>query len=290
VWLRSIAVISFIPLLLVLLYFPDHPERSPSATYSERARKRHHGDEVSYCRGFWLAFQNRSFLFLVLAGGMQAGAWIVWSTTLPTIILPLNFTASQAGSFASATRFAGMVGGFFSGRLADGSLLHRRLKPMICLCLLLAIASFTAFTLSNPSPLRPSPPFPLPHTYAFEFCCVVLAGFFLGAVSPLFYELSAELTYPSPESTSAAIMTLVNNMVMLVLYTSTPQFDVSNINTLMTCVVAVSLLLLLTLTEEYKRYMHARASHHLGGRFAAFELAVHCLLLVCTSGCVCVCV
>ncbi len=48
-------------------------------------------------------------------------------------------------------------------------------------------------------------------------------------------------------------MTLINNMVMLVLYTSTPQFDVSNINTLMTCVVGFSLLLLLTLTEEYKR-------------------------------------
>jgi hypothetical protein len=129
--------------------------------------------------------------------------------------------------------------------------------------MLLAVAGFTAFTLANPSPLFYHHP-PFPHVYAFEFFCVVAAGFFLGAVSPLFYELSAELTYPSPESTSAAIMTLVNNMVMLVLYTSTPQFDVSNINTLMTCTVGFSLLILLTLTEEYKRKVSLiRLSHTL---------------------------
>jgi FLVCR family feline leukemia virus subgroup C receptor-related protein len=275
---------ALVPFVLALVYFPDHPDRAPSATYADRAKKRHQGDEVSYLRGFWLAFRNRSFLFLVLAGGLQAGAWFVWSTTLPTILLPLAFTPSQAGSFASATRFAGMVGGFFSGRLADGALLHRRLKPMICLCMLLAVAGFTAFTLANPSPLFYHHP-PFPHVYAFEFFCVVAAGFFLGAVSPLFYELSAELTYPSPESTSAAIMTLVNNMVMLVLYTSTPQFDVSNINTLMTCTVGFSLLILLTLTEEYKRKVSLMRSHILSLWRGARErfLLLFCLLCVLTG-------
>jgi FLVCR family feline leukemia virus subgroup C receptor-related protein len=261
VFMRAIAVMAFIPLALVLLYFPDHPSRPPSATYADRAKKKHLGDEVSYCRGFWLAFRNRSFLFLVIAGGMQAGAWFVWSTTLPTILLPLAFSPSQAGSFASVTRFAGMVGGFFSGRAADGTLLHRRLKPMICLCLLMAILGFTCFTLSNPSPLFFHEP-PFPHSYGFEFFTVAWAGFFLGAVSPLFYELSAELTYPSPESTSAAIMTLVNNFVMLVLYTTTPQFDVSNINTLMTCTIACSMLILLTLTVSEVTMPRTRPHKH----------------------------
>ena len=99
-----------------------------------------------------------------------------------------------------------------------------------------------------------------------------LPGFFLGAVQPLFYELSAELTYPSPESTSAAIMTLVNNMVMLILYTTTPQFDVSNINTLMTCTVGVSLVLMLTLTEEYKRQdAGVTHKHHNAGVAAVLQ-------------------
>jgi len=268
VFLRAVALMALVPFILAVVYFPDHPERPPSATYADRAKKKNQGDEVSYLRGFWLAFRNRSFLFLVLAGGLQAGAWFVWSTTLPTILLPLAFTPSQAGSFASATRFAGMVGGFCSGRLADGALLHRRLKPMVCLMLLLAVAAFTSFTLANPSPLFYSHP-PFPHNYGFAFFCVVCAGFFLGAVSPLFYELSAELTYPSPESTSAAIMTLVNNMVMLVLYTSTPQFDVSNINTLMTCTVAFSLLILLTLSEEYKRKDAGQTHKHRNAGVAA---------------------
>ena len=246
-FIRGIALMSFIPLALILLFFPDHPDRAPSATYADKAKKRHLGNDVSYCRGFWLAFTNRSFLFLVIAGGLQAGSWFVWSTTLPNILLPLAFSPSQAGSFASVTRFAGIIGGFLAGRLADGTLLHRRLKPMICLFLFLAICGFTMFTLSNPSTILHQHQ-PLPHTYGFLFISVAIAGFFLGAVSPLFYELSAELTYPSPESTSAAIMTLVNNMVMLILYTTTPQFDVSNINTLMTCTVAISFIILLTLT------------------------------------------
>jgi sugar phosphate permease len=251
-FLRAIAVAAFIPLLLILLFFPDHPHRAPSAAYAERAKKKSVGDEVSYLRGLWLAFKNRSFLFLVIAGSLQAAAWFVWSSTLPSILQPEDFSEAQAGSFASVTRFAGMIGGFLAGRLADGTILQRRLKWMICLCLLLAVIGFTMFTLSNPSiAFKDHPPFP--QTYGFEFLSVAIAGFFLGAVSPLFLELSAELTYPSQESTSAAIMTLANNFVMLILYTTTPQFDVSNINSLMTIAVAVSLLILLTLTEEYKR-------------------------------------
>lgn len=175
VFIRGIAIMSFIPLALIVLFFPDHPDRAPSATYSERAKKKHLGDEVSYCRGFWLAFTNRSFLFLVIAGGLQAGAWFVWSTTLPNILLPLAFTATQAGSFASATRFAGIIGGFLAGRLADGTLLARRLKPMICLWLFMAIVGFTMFTLSNPSKeFYHDPPFP--HTYGFLFISVCIAG------------------------------------------------------------------------------------------------------------------
>jgi cyanate permease len=247
VFMRAIAVMAFVPLMLVVLFFPDHPDRAPSATYADRAKKKHVGDEVSYFRGLWLAFKNRSFLFLVIAGSLQSGAWFVWSSTLPSILLPEKFSQSQAGSFASVTRFAGMIGGFLAGRLADGSLLHRRLKWMICLFMFVAIIGFTMFTLSNPSILFLHNP-PFPQTYGFEFISVAIAGFFLGAVSPLFLELSAELTYPSPESTSAAIMTLINNFVMLILYTSTPQFDESNINSLMTITVAFSLLILLTLT------------------------------------------
>lgn len=91
-------------------------------------------------------------------------------------------------------------------------------------------------------------------------------------MQPLFYELSAELTYPSPESTSAAIMTLVNNMVMLILYTTTPQFDVSNINTLMTCTVALSFVMMLTLTEEYKRQdAGVTHKHHNAGVAAVLQ-------------------
>lgn len=252
IFIRGIAVLAFVPLLLVLIFFPDHPNRPPSATYADRARKRNLGADVSYCRGFWLAFQNRSFLFLVVAGSLQAGAWFVWSTTLPTILQPFHFSLSQAGSFASVTRFAGMIGGALVARLSDESFFARRLKYTICLCMALAVSGFLMFTLSNPSPFFYHNP-PFPQTYGFDFVSVLIAGFFLGAVNPLFYELSAELTYPSPESTSAAIFTLVQNFIMLILYTTTPQFDVSNINTLMTCTVALSLCMMLTLREEYKR-------------------------------------
>lgn len=246
IFIRGIAIMAFIPLLLVFIFFPDHPDRPPSATYAERIKKRHIGDNVGYCRGWLLAFKNRSFLFLVIAGGLQAGSWFVWSTTLPNILLPENFSQSQAGSFTAVTRFAGIIGGLLAGRLADNSLLYRRLKVIICLCLFLAIIGFTMFTLSNPSILFIKNP-PFPQTYVFDFISVAIAGFFLGAVSPLFYELSAELTYPSPESTSGAIMTLINNFVMLILYTTTPQFDVANINSIMTITVTFSLVILLTL-------------------------------------------
>ena len=67
-------------------------------------------------------------------------------------------------------------------------------------------------------------------------------------------------------------MTLVNNMVMLILYTSTPQFDVSNINTLMTCTVGLSFLLMASLTEEYKRQAAGiKHKHHNEGVAAVLQ-------------------
>jgi hypothetical protein len=45
----------------------------------------------------------------------------------------------------------------------------------------------------------------------------MLGSFFLNGCSPLFYELTVELTYPVPEAVSACFLTLMNNLGCLLL-------------------------------------------------------------------------
>jgi hypothetical protein len=52
---------------------------------------------------------------------------------------------------------------------------------------------------------------------------VALVAAFGSAASPLFYELCAEISYPTPEGVSAALMTFTANAVTLVFQLASPS-------------------------------------------------------------------
>ena len=236
-----------------------------------------------------------SFLGLVLAFGLQMGAYGSWSGTLTTVLnassssssssggggggggggnysnssnnslspqfLPLaaavaapSFTSQQAGWVGFANTIANIVGGIAMG-LAVGSsakLARRLRRSMVGLCVASG-AAFLALALALP-PVD---------VYSLSFGGVLamssLAGLFRGGIDPLFFEVSAELSFVvrAPAGTAGTLLTATLHLVMIVLLTigSVASKTFSDIMPLaMPCaMLSCAAILLFGLTEQYER-------------------------------------
>jgi hypothetical protein len=166
---------------------------------------------------------------------------------------PLGYTDSQCGWFSFGVTIAQIVAGMVNGQLADNFFRHR-FKRMLVITLSISLLGFAYFTLSLPSALwgGDSGNPPLPSSTGWLFFALLLGGGFLGASSPLFYELSLELTYPLPEVYSAGMMCLLNNIgAMLFLFIPPSVHD--SMNLVMTLVMVMTLCLVSVITETYNR-------------------------------------
>jgi hypothetical protein len=122
---------------------------------------------------------------------------------------------------------------------------------------ILFIINILWFTLSTPSFLYDGLP-PLAVTsrimnlYLLNIS-ITLIGFFWGFVSPIFYEFSAELTFPIPEGfTSGAIVFMINFAAFLMIFASS-IISYKIINSLMFLVAVIGLLIIIPLNEKYNR-------------------------------------
>ena len=85
------------------------------------------------------------------------------------------------------------------------------------------------------------------------FCIFFLAGVFQGMLDPLFLELAAEVAYPSPEGTSAGLLTFLYNVAALLVLTVSPFISAATINFIYTLVFAVCVVLISGVEERYLR-------------------------------------
>jgi len=91
----------------------------------------------------------------------------------------------------------------------------------------------------------------------------VTSSFFIGATIPLFYEIAVEFTHPVPEGTSSGILTFLRNLLYVLLVVvpeKTGQSDKieDSVGEFLLWLIigglAFSVVLLLFINEEYKRY------------------------------------
>lgn len=285
------AALSTFALLLVLVYFPGEPRTPPSkAAHLDRAkhllarrRALSAGDSrpsVSGRReplltttgesgiGDWsgsakkalsireqaIGFaSNVPFLLLAISGGCVNGVFNGWSGLLDVILRPLDYSTTAAGWFGFSSTIAAIIGGLALGQLSD-RVFQRKFKALLLTLLLLCTLSYVWFTASLPSTLwgGDSGKPPLPSTPGTIMAAITLAGLFLGAALPIFYELVVEITYPLPESTSVGCLTFFNN-VGACIFLAIPPSSHSIMNVVMTLMVAVTFCCVLASKEEYKR-------------------------------------
>jgi hypothetical protein len=82
---------------------------------------------------------------------------------------------------------------------------------------------------------------------------IILIGFFWGFVAPIFYEFSAELTYPIPEGFTSGAIVFMNNLAAFLMIFASSIISYKIINCLMLIAALIGLILLLPLNEKYNR-------------------------------------
>ena len=213
----------------------------------------------SVLREFWSCCRNPSFFLLALGGGGVQGVFNGWSALFNNILGPLVCGGSAtcdnasliAGWFGFSSTIASVLGGFIMGAIADTPRFCRRMKLLLLTSCTVCFACFCWFIFSVPTPVSDIPI--LSSTTAVLGVSITAAGFALGFLSPLYYELSAEITYPTPEQYSAGVITLFNNGLGIIFIYAQPYCTNGFMNAMMFLAVIVTGLMLLPVKEQYRR-------------------------------------
>jgi FLVCR family MFS transporter len=136
------------------------------------------------------------------------------------------------------------------GILGD-SIFRRRFKLMLLLLFVAATLSCLWFALGLPNVAVDHAVWSM--SKLLLSVPATLAGFFLGATTPLFYELGAELTYPLGEGVSASMLTLFINLFSLLLLVISPYIPAKWMNSIMPFTAIGCLGLMMLVREQYKR-------------------------------------
>ena len=274
--------------LLTLAYFPASPPSPPSHAAELMMRpipQPHSSDEavvISHPHGstavtitrqstaltraitgvlreFWACCRNTSFLLLAVAGGGVLGVFNGWSALFNNILGPLlcdgaatcDDASTIAGWFGFSSTVAAVVGGFIMGAIADTRRFSRHMKLLTLTSAAIAFACFCWFIFSVPTPFAATPI--LASNTASLGVAITACGFALGLINPLYYELGAEITYPTPEQYSAGVITLFNNALGIVFIFAQPYFSSGLMNCAMFVTVVVTGLMVLPVKERYLR-------------------------------------
>jgi len=144
----------------------------------------------------------------------------------------------------------------FVGNLAIGPIQQRwfpfKLKRLIVLLFLLQLLGYAAFMFSLPlGTITDQKLLPLGAPALVSVLC--FASAMLGASTPLFYELGAELTYPANEGISAGVVSMLNNAGGLILLFVMPAIAKSWNSALMFGSVVLCSVLMVFVKEKYLR-------------------------------------
>jgi FLVCR family MFS transporter len=224
--------------LLALLYFPSQPPTPPSATASEPR------DASDFWPDMRALMRHRPFWLLVIPYGITAGVYNGWSALLEVNMDNLGLSQNVAGVMGFSATLAGVVGGVILGALVDRL---RRMKLFMLVLFGAAAVFFFWFALACEGYL--------PDSELMLITLATMGGLFLTSTTPLFYELSVEVTHPIAQGTVGSVLTAGNNLgALLFLFVPLEALGTRWINWVQAGVCGGALLVLLFFPEDYVRF------------------------------------
>ncbi|XP_052818442.1 solute carrier family 49 member 4 homolog [Mya arenaria] len=226
-----------VALVLLILYFPAKPPRPPSISASIQ--------RTDYKEAMATILKNGPLWLVAIAGALPIGIVGTWIAILDVVLKPIGVLQKDAGWIGFWHTLTGCFSGIFIAKFSD--LFNRRRKLFLMLLFVCAAGCAIWFALLTKGTI----PYDLAQLYA----AGILLGVFINGTTPLFYDISAEASYPVAEGVTGGFYTSINNVfgVVFLSLVSAPALGTAWMNWAVLAAILVALPLLAVFPETYKR-------------------------------------
>ncbi|XP_029454259.1 feline leukemia virus subgroup C receptor-related protein 2-like isoform X2 [Rhinatrema bivittatum] len=187
----GIAVVATTLFILVILVFREKPPLPP--THAQAVIQAIPPVEYSYKSSIIRLLLNRDFVLLIIAYGLNTGAFYSLSTLLNRMVLH-HFPGEEvnAGRIGLTITVSGMLGAIVCGLWLDRTKTYKQTTLVVYILSLTGMVVYT-FTLNL-------------KLLWVVFVTAGTLGFFMTGYLPLGFEFAVELTYPESEGTSSGLL------------------------------------------------------------------------------------
>lgn len=179
-------IMSFASAILLLIFIREKPPTSPSIEEEER---------YNVLEGIRYMLKNRDMQYLLILFFSALGLFNAVTTCIDQICKIKGLDFEQTGLIGGMMLISGVIGAGIFPVISDKL---RKRKIMFTLLAGLSIPGLIGLTVSTP--------------YIFLLISSFVFGFFFLGSSPIFFQYSAEINAPAPESASQGLMMLAGQI------------------------------------------------------------------------------
>jgi len=176
-------IISLAGALLFIIFIREEPPTPPCAQGQD--------ERFSFFEGFRNIMKNREMILLLVLFFIGLGMFNAVTTWIEQILVPRGFNSEQAGIAGAVMMAGGVLGASILPALSDKA---RKRKPFLIICMACIVPGLAGLT------------------FATGFTVLLMSsfvlGFFIMSAGPIGFQYGAEITFPSPESTSQGLILL----------------------------------------------------------------------------------
>jgi len=184
--LMSYGIASVVIAVLFFIFIKDKPPTPPTLKHEVRH---------SVYIGLKHMFRIKDMVLLLILFFIGLGMFNAVTTWIEQILMPRGINAEQAGLIGAAMIVGGIIGAVIIPILSDK---QRKRKPYLVLCMIGIVPGLTGLTFLS------------------GFVPLLIAGFILGffimSAGPVGFQYAAEVSFPTPESTSQGMIILAGQI------------------------------------------------------------------------------
>jgi sugar phosphate permease len=178
---------SVVAAIAFLVFIKDSPP-TPSSEY-------HDEDTVTVFAGINRMFKHRDMILLLILFFFGLGMFNAVTTWIEQILSPRGFNSEQAGLIGGVMMIGGIIGAVILPLLSDKL---RKRKPLLILTMIGIAPGLVGLTFATGFPMLLVSGF--------------ILGFFIMSAGPIGFQYGAEISYPTPESSSQGMLLLAGQI------------------------------------------------------------------------------
>jgi len=200
--------ISIVLVIMVHLYFPDHPPTPPSASAHYHQQHKSHFTFTEFSKSIITLTKHQSYMVIMITYASISGLASALAGLLVSILNNIGYSQTQTGWIGFISSVFGLVLGVSLSKITDK---YRNQRFMLIVVLTISSITWAIFALFASGIF--SNEF-LSSTVGFVIIGITftVCNITFDAAIPLFFELAVEVSYPIPETTVVTYMTSMSNL------------------------------------------------------------------------------